>query len=350
MTILHFLLPGDPDTRTGGYLYDARITAGLETLGWTVHRHRLADSFPFPGAAELSQAGDIIAGLPDGALVLIDGLALGVLPAVIAPHAGRLRLAGLVHHPLAEETGLDEAARHWLFESEKAALAMVRHVVVTSPFTATALAAYGVPAEHVTVILPGTDPAPVAQGSANESGNPGLHILAVGTLTPRKGHDILLTALGTLPHHDWTLILAGGARDKATPDLIGKMIFDNGLSDRVTLIGEVDGAALAALYDRADLFALASHYEGYGMVFAEALARGLPVLGTTGGAIPTTVPPDAGLLVPPGDAPAFARALERLLTDAGLRQSLRQGALKARDALPGWPDQARAFATLLETL
>lgn len=346
MNTLHFLLPGDPDSRTGGYLYDARITAGLGSLGWIVHRHRLADSFPFPGAAELSQVGGILASLPDGARVLIDGLALGVLPAVIAPHAARLRLVGLVHHPLAEETGLDEAARHWLFESEKAALAMVRHTIVTSPFTAKALAGYGVPSERVTVILPGTDPAPVAKGG----GGPGLHILAVGTLTPRKGHDVLLSALGTLLHHDWMLTLAGGARDKATAGLVEKLIQDKGLSDRVTLLGEVDAEALAALYDRADLFALASHYEGYGMVFAEALARGLPVIGTTGGAIPTTVPPDAGLLVPPGDVSAFAQALEKLLADTGLRQRLQQGALRARDTLPGWQDQARAFAQVLETL
>lgn len=346
MSSLHFLLPGDPDTRTGGYLYDARITAGLEALGWTLHRHRLADSFPFPGAGELAHAAEILSGIPDDALVLIDGLALGVLPAVIAPHATRLRLAALVHHPLAEETGLDEAARHWLFESEKAALAMVRHSIVTSPFTATALAPYGVPQDRVTVILPGTDPAPVTQGSGGGS----LHILAVGTLTPRKGHDVLLTALGTLLHLDWTLTLAGGTRDEPTAALVKKLIQDKGLSDRVTLVGEVDGAALAALYDRADLFALASYYEGYGMVFAEALARGLPVIGTTGGAIPKTVPGDAGLLVPPGDADAFAQALERLITNHALRQTLRHGALKVRDTLPRWPDQARALATLLETL
>lgn len=346
MSSLHFLLPGDPDTRTGGYLYDARITAGLEALGWTLHRHRLADSFPFPAAAELAHAAEILAGIPDDALTLIDGLALGVLPAVIARHATRLRLAVLVHHPLAEETGLDEAARHWLFESEKAALAMVRHAIVTSPFTATALAPYDVPADRVTVILPGTDPAPVAEGS----GGSGLHILAVGTLTPRKGHDVLLTALGTLPHHDWTLTLAGGARDKPTAALIEKLIHEKGLSCRVTLIGEVNSEALATLYDRADMFALASHYEGYGMVFAEALARGLPVIGTTGGAIPTTVPPEAGLLVPPGDADAFAQALEKLMTDHALHQTLRKGALKARETLPRWPDQARALATLLESL
>lgn len=346
MNILHFLLPGDPDSRTGGYLYDARITAGLESLGWTIHRHRLADSFPFPDAAELAHTAEMLAGIPDDALVLIDGLALGVLPAVIAPHAERLRLAGLVHHPLAEETGLDEAARHWLFESEKAALAMVRHTIVTSPFTATALASYAVPPERVTVILPGTDPAPVAKGSSGS----GLHILTVGTLTPRKGHDVLLTTLGTLLHHDWSLTLAGGARDKPTAELVEKLIQDKGLSGRVTLLGEVDAEALAALYDRADLFALASHYEGYGMVFAEALARGLPVIGTTGGAIPTTVPPDAGLLVPPGDADAFAAALEKLMTDSSLRQNLRDGALKARETLPRWPDQAHALARILETL
>ncbi|KZD12522.1 glycosyltransferase family 4 protein [Oceanibaculum pacificum] len=344
MSTLHFLLPGDPATRTGGYLYDSRMMRELADLGWHVAHHRLADRFPFPDRQALDQAAALLAGLPDGALALIDGLALGAMPGAVAAQAGRLRIVGLVHHPLAEETGLDDAQRRSLFDSERAALAPLRRIIVTSPFTAQALAAYGVPADRVTTIMPGTDPADPARGS----GGPALGLLTVGSLTPRKGHDVLLTALARLRHRDWRLTLAGGARDPATARRVKEFIENNDLPDRVSLVGEIDEAALARLYDSADLFVLASHYEGYGMVFAEALARGLPVIGTTGGAIPTTVPREAGLLVPPGDAPALADALARVLDDPALLARLRAGALAARNSLPDWRGSALRLARVLE--
>ncbi|MBU0723646.1 MAG: glycosyltransferase family 4 protein [Alphaproteobacteria bacterium] len=322
----------------------------VQALGWSVRHHRLADGFPFPDEAGRQHADAVLGALPDGALTLVDGLALGVLPEAAGRHADRLRLVGLVHHPLAAETGLSEAQRSFLVTSEVDALAATRHIIVTSPFTATALAGYGVTPDRVTTILPGTDAAPPARGSAEGDGGPELALLSVGSLTPRKGHDVLLTALARLVDRDWHLTLAGGARDAETAGQIENIIRHKALSSRVTLQGEVDQATLTHLYDRADLFVLASHYEGYGMVFAEALARGLPILGTTGGAIPTTVPADAGLLVPPGDVEALAAALARLMDEPALRHCLRQGALAARAALPGWPDSARDFAAVLERL
>ena len=93
---------------------------------------------------------------------------------------------------------------------------------------------------------------------------------------------------------------------------------------------------LAALYDNADLFVLASRFEGYGMAYAEALSHGLPVIGTTAGAIPDTVPQAAGLLVTPGDAAALARALRRVIADAELRRRLSEAALAAARTLPTW--------------
>ena len=81
------------------------------------------------------------------------------------------------------------------------------------------------------------------------------------------------------------------------------------------------------------------------MAFAEALTQGLPVVGTTAGAIPETVPGDAGILVPPGDMPALREALRRLLTDRALLHRLREGAARAR--FPTWSDAADAFARQL---
>jgi glycosyltransferase involved in cell wall biosynthesis len=95
---------------------------------------------------------------------------------------------------------------------------------------------------------------------------------------------------------------------------------------------------------------LASHYEGYGMAYAEAIAHGLPVIGTTGGAIPEVVPAMAGRLVPPGDVEALAAALRGVLGDSELRLTLRNGARSAAAALPSWADSGARFGRVLDLL
>jgi glycosyltransferase involved in cell wall biosynthesis len=84
------------------------------------------------------------------------------------------------------------------------------------------------------------------------------------------------------------------------------------------------------------------------MVLAEALARGLPIISTTAGAIPDTVPAEAGLLVPPGDEAALAEALARVMDEPGLRERLAAGARAARQTLPDWPTVSARFAGVLE--
>ena len=110
------------------------------------------------------------------------------------------------------------------------------------------------------------------------------------------------------------------------------------LADRVRLAGELDRAALNACYARADAFVLATFHEGYGMALAEALARGLPIVSTRVGAVPDTVPDDAGLLVPPGNVAALRDALARVIDDAALRTRLAAGARRARERLPTWEE------------
>jgi glycosyltransferase involved in cell wall biosynthesis len=90
-----------------------------------------------------------------------------------------------------------------------------------------------------------------------------------------------------------------------------------------------------------------SRYEGYGMAFAGALASGLPVVAARAGAVPGTVPPDAGILVPPEDAPAVREALYALLTDRELRRRLSDAAWAHAQTLPRWTDTARIIAAVL---
>jgi len=344
---VQILIPGDPNTRTGGYLYDRRIMGGLTALGWRVELHRLSAHFPHPDPTALREADAVLAALSEQALVVIDGLALGAMPEVAAAHRDRLRLVALIHHPLALETGLDEAARQRLFASEREALRQVRGVIVTSPSTARALAAYDISPERCAVVLPGADPAPLAEGSRDGT----LTLLCVAALTPRKGHDLLFRALARLAGQAWRLRCAGSAAlDPATAAALRELVVELGVADRIEFLGELDEEALAQQYRRADLFVLPSYYEGYGMALAEALAHGLPVVSTTAGAIPDTVPAPAGLLVPPGDQEALTEALTRLMTEPGLRESLASGARAARRTLPDWSDSCARFAAALDAL
>ena len=344
---VEFIVPGRLDTLTGGYGYDRRMVAGLRERGWALTVHELDDSFPIPHAAARDASARVLAAISNDALVIVDGLALGALPDEVQPHAERLRFIGLVHHPLAAETGLDPSAARHLEDSERRALQHVRRVVVTSEATAEMLDPYGVPRDRVTVINPGTDPAPLAEGSAG----PEVQFLCVASLIPRKGHDVLFRALASLPCTDWRLTCVGSLdRDPATVDGLRRQLSSYGLDDRVSFVGEMSGDRLETFYATADVFVLPTLYEGYGMVVAEALARGLPVVATRTGAIGDLVTSDAGVVVEPGNTDTLAYALSRVLADGGYRQQLAQGARNIRARLPTWDESCDALARLLETV
>lgn len=334
---LYVVVPGDIDSRTGGYGYDRAIIAGLGARGWDVRLVSLPGEYPFPTLSEQEQAASLLASIPEGACVMVDGLALGVLPDVAAREHNRLRLLGLVHHPLGLETGLDPFVAQLLIATEQEALRHVRGVVVTSPGTVEAVVELGVLPEHVAVVEPGTAPAQVAAGSGD--GVP--HLLCVASLTPRKGHDTLLDALERLQDLPWRLTCVGGFdRHSAYATHLRERVAAGPLAGRVALVGELAGAALDAAYHSADLFVLATRYEGYGMVVAEALARALPVVSTPTGAIPDLIGEGAGVLVPADDAAALADALARLLSDSAALQRLRDGAGRVRSSLRTWETAA----------
>jgi glycosyltransferase involved in cell wall biosynthesis len=340
---LHVVVPGPLDQRTGGYIYDRRMVEGLRARGWTVRVHELAGRFPQADASARATAAAAIERISAG-IPVIDGLAL---PAFVEIPDRLPPWVALIHHPLALETGLTPAEAHALADLERTLLPRAARVVVTSPRTRQDLRAYHLDDTRIAVVVPGTDPASLARGSTG----PGMALLCVASLTPRKGHVVLLQALHGLRDLDWHLTCVGSAeRDPACARSIAAAIERLGLRQRVTLIGEQAESDLAPFYDRADLFVLASYHEGYGMVLAEALARGLPVVSTSAGAIPDTVPDDAGLLVPPGDARAFAAALRQVISEPELRAKLSAGARAARRNLASWDDATTLFAATLAGL
>ena len=344
---LVFAYPGDIETPSGGYEYDRRIIAGLTALGWRVEALSLGPGFPFPGAQRRDAAHAQLEGLPPDVPVIIDGLALGALPEAGEVLAPRRPLIGLVHHPLALESGLSPEAEKALRASERAALSHARGVIVPSPATAEVLAQdYAIAPERIAIVEPGTDRAP--QTPRNRAPDAPVRLLAVGSLVPRKGHAMLLSALSGMSDLAWHLDIAGSPDfDPACANCVRVMAQSPSLAGRITFHGAVDRETLDALYDAADLFVLASRYEGYGMVFAEAVAHGLPILATGDGAVSRTVPKEAGMVFDPRDEAGFSQSLRRLIMQAPLRESLAAGAREAAERLRDWPDAARAFATAI---
>ena len=343
--ILYFAYPGDLSTRTGGYGYDRRVIAALRDLGWDLRLVALGKGFPDPSEAQLQAAEALLAEIPDGSLVMIDGLAFGVMDAWAAHNHDRLKIVALVHHPLALETGVLPEQAEILRERETKALSHTRGIVVTSPATADELVAhFEVSREAISVAIPGCDPATPARGNGETP-----LILSIGSLTQRKGHDVLIAALALLQDIAWTCRIVGSkALDPAISAALEAQVDALGLTDRVQLVGEMED--VSAEFARADLFALASRYEGYGMVFAEALTHGLPVIACRAGAVPDVVPEAAGLLVPPDDVDKFGQALRSLLEDPDKRRDMAMAATEAGAQLPSWPDTAGILSRFLETV
>ncbi len=356
---LHVVLPGDaadPGAPSGGNAYGLRICDELcrdrgDGAGWRVHRTDLPGSWPQPDPDARARLAGLLAALPDGAVVLLDGLVACAVPEIVAPQARRLRLAVLVHLPLADETGLAPGLAAELDRRERATLHAAQAVLVTSPQAARELARHGLDPDLIHVATPGVDPAPLGTGTDGSS-----RLLCVASITPRKGQDLLVDALAQLADRPWTLVCAGPLhRAPGYVEALRARISALGLTDRVRLPGPLAGDRLAAEYHVADLAVLVSWTETYGMVVTEALARGIPVLAGTAGALPDTLglAPDGsrpGLLVDPGDGPALVAALRAWFDDPALRDRLRRSAADRRAILQGWEHTAHRLHEVLDRL
>ena len=357
---LCLLVPGPLEQRTGGYLYNRRMMASLRDRGWRVAVPPLEGRFPDPDRQAAKALGDALAALPADATALIDSLALPALAGVTSRAVRDRKVVALVHHLASDETGLSPGIRRSLRTRERDAFAPTSGIIVTSTYTAKRVVAAGADSARIRVVVPGTDPAPAAKGPP--LGEPAM-LLCVGSIVPRKGQDILVRALARERERRWRCILVGSTeRDSAFFRRVRRLVDEEGLRGRIEFAGECTREELDGLYDRASLFVLPSYFEGYGMALTEALARGLPVISTTGGAIPHTVPGDAGILVPAGDAEALGKAVAYLVEDpseetagalsgrAGRRASLAAAARGHAARLPDWERQAGAFAGALGDL
>jgi glycosyltransferase involved in cell wall biosynthesis len=344
MSTVHIVLPNDiddPQRPSGGNHYDRQVCHALSTAGWTVVEHAVAGAWPRPSATDRGRLGDVLGALPDGAVVLLDGLIAATVPDILAPHAQRLHLVVLAHMPAADH---DPDHR----EPERETLALAGAVVATSAWCGRRLVdLHGLAADRVHVARPGVDAAPLASGSGD-----GTALLCVAAVTIHKGHDLLVRALAELTDLPWTCACVGSVdRDPAFVDQLRQDVRAAGLADRIDFVGTATSRDLDLRYAGADLLVQPSRREAYGMVVTEALARGTPVVVTAVDGLPEAVGHTSegrpGLLVTPEDPAALAAGLRRWLTDADLRHGLRRCARERRTWLTGWDHTARQVATAL---
>jgi glycosyltransferase involved in cell wall biosynthesis len=335
-----FVVPGDIDDVTvasGGNTYDRRM---CDLLG--LDKVTVAGRWPTPSTKARVALADTLADIPDGSVALIDGLVACGVPEVVVPHARRLKLVVVLHLQLADETGVPPERAAGLDRREREVLRAASAVVATSEWAARrAIVHHGLDPKRVRTAPPGTDPAPRATGT-----DAGDQLLCLASVTQRKGHDVLAQALANLADLPWTCVCVGSVRrDPGHARRVESLIDKLGISNKMILTGPLPDADLETTFAKTDLLVLPSRRETFGMVVTEALVRGIPVLTTNVDALPHTLGPDGGMLVPPDDVPALTGALRRWLTDADLRDRLRDAA-RARE-VEDWPTAAKRLAGVL---
>ena len=303
----------DGDNEAGGGAYIRALVSGLRAAGHTCR---------------------VDAGVtwPPGAVPIIDGLGIARFqPEQLAA------AVGLIHHPTALASGSEKGQ---LRQTERRLLPLLRRVVATSRVVADRLEQdFGVAAERIAVVPPGVPDVPRCTGS----GSPTCHLLSIGACVPRKGHAALITALSRLFDLDWRLTVVGDT--KRDPDHAASLraLAEQSAPGRVQFTGALPQDALEAEWRRADVFALATEWEGHSAPVAEAIRRGLPIAVTAGGAAAANVAAEFGVVCPPGDVAGLSKAIRRLIFDTPLRAAMAEAAWQAGQALPEWPMQVLRF-------
>ncbi len=345
MTAVHVVVPDgidDPTRPSGGNTYDREVCRELSSMGWSVHEHVVAGFWAPPDAGSFAALARLMRGIPDGGVVLLDGLIASTAPDVLVREARRLRMVVLVHMPLGHRPIDDDVLLR-----ERAVLSAGIEVITTSAWTRRRLLElYSLPGDRVHVAEPGVEAAELDVGS-----DAGGRLLCVAAVRFDKGHDVLLDALEMISDESWHCVCVGSLDRE--PVFVGELrARHRGLGDRVDFAGPLTGADLGRSYAAADLLVLASRAETYGMVVTEALARGVPVVASDVGGVGEALGHGAdgslpGVLVPPEDPVALAAALRVWLRDAQLRGRWRQAARERRESLFGWSRTASVIARVL---
>ena len=343
-----FVIPGDINLPTGGYRYDREIINAWQKSGIEVSLASIEGNYPFPSETDKKTALQDIIKFPKADIAVVDGLLGGTSPEFMQALSKTLLIVALIHHPLCLENGLSIKNAESLEASERAGLKFTSGVITTSPATTLTVSnLFEYNRNKIHTVLPGVERGQISTGSKSST----VNLLCVGSIIERKGHKDLLLALSELSDYNWHLDCIGST--DFDPKLfieLKQILKTKALETKVTFHGTVSEETITNAYIKADVFVLPSLFEGYGMAYAEAIAHGLPVIGTTAGAIPDTVPETCGILVEPSNIKALHQALEKIILDKALRNQYQKAAIKAEPSFPTWQSSANAFLKILKEI
>jgi len=332
------------DAVSGGYRYDRKLVEHLETRGDTVdiidipqrsYPRNLGDGFSRWLRRWLDRPFDVL---------LQDELCHQSLFFQNRRLTEPMTIISLVH--LLRSADPDRFLSGVYRNVERRYLDSVDAAICTSEYTereTTALSAL-----PSMVAYPGgrADGTPQTQSRPNDGAGP-LENLFVGNVIRRKGTLTLVDALSRLDG-EWSATIIGDQRvQPAYAETVRTRIEAAGLSDRISMPGRVEEGAVDAALARADVLAVPSRYEGFGMVYLEAMEHGtIPIAGDLGGAGEFITHNQNGFLVGPDDTDALAAILRRLCSDPDSLAELSAAAVDTAAAHPNWADsfdRAREF-------
>ncbi len=338
---------GDTGRLTGGYLYNARVLAGLRERGIDVEELVASGASPTEQEEAAYRLGSLFNPRRCDVIV-VDALAR----IVCAPHLDSWRevcpVVAMIHE-LPSVAAPDAVPASPDRELEKPLLRADRLIAV-SDHGSSVLQERGIPAGRICVVPPGFDRLSSANADAEPAARDGASVraLCVAQWIPRKGVLDLVLAWTARERPGAMLKLIGETDAEPAYAASVRSAIADAPDVSIIVSGPVDDAALGAAYAAADLFVLPSRYEGYGIVYAEALAHGLPIVACDVGPVPELVGREAAVLVPPGDIEALSETLNLLLEDPTLRSRMSAAARHRADQLPRWEDTVAGFRRVLE--
>ncbi|MFZ5452264.1 MAG: glycosyltransferase family 4 protein [Thermodesulfobacteriota bacterium] len=352
-----FLIYGNLDIVTGGFLYDRLLVEYLQSRGnqvevislpWPPYRRGLLDNFSYSLKRRLQQL--------DCQLLIQDELIHPSFFRLNRKLRRRLQcpFIALVHHLRSREAHPPWRQRlyRWV---EKRYLQGMDGFICVSRATRGDVEQLAGNARPLVVAHPGGNRLPGAitlEGIVSRALAPGpLEIVFIGNLIPRKELHTLLAALAEIHRPGWRLAVAGSlTADAAYAEKIRRQMVGLDLTSRVNLLGTLDSPDLASLLARSHLLVVPSSYEGFGIVYLEGMSFGLPAIASTaGGAGEIINPGQDGFLVAPGDVAALAGHLERLLLDRGLLLEMSLAARANFARHPTWEESLRAIHGFLHS-
>lgn len=347
MINLGFVIPGSLDSPTGGTRYDREVMTRLNKFGVIANPLLVASRYPFPSDSDRLATIQSFS-LASVDLFLIDGLVFGALSDQELATLQKPVIV-LLHHPLADETGLAPDTANDLYLHEKHNLRHAQAVIVTSQKTKDILIVqYDVKAENITVAEPGVTKPDRIKSRSQLSHDKPVKLLSVGGISPRKNYGLVLDALALLPaQHKWIWTIAGRLDDKSETERLQNKMQDLGLSKKVHWLGSVSDPNLATLYQESDILLYPSHYEGYGMALDEALAYGLPAFASDQIPSARAQASPAIRCLDPLNPRAWCEALSDLLNNTDSFHTSCLSATELAKRLPDWDHPTARIASLI---